>query len=294
MRKRPSRPKLTSAHAIAAIALFFALAGGAWAAKAVPKSRVGDRQLKAAPKTIKKKSAAVRGATGAAGATGATGPEGPRGEAGAAGPKGDRGATGPQGDQGEPGTRGARGEAGPQGDGGPRGERGPQGPAGEDGVDGLRGPRGERGERGPQGERGEEGPEGKAGITIRTVTRYGDEVPITPEPLGSYATCLPGEYVTGGGFDYLSPSQGLGYTVRADRASNVEEISGEEFEELEEREELGFEGEVFGRGEEKEIFVYRTPKDGAASSGWAVGLSATGKLGREAFYRAYVECALRG
>ena len=208
--------------------------------------------------------------------------------------EGRPGPTGPQGDQGEPGTRGARGEAGPQGDAGPRGERGPQGPAGEDGVDGLRGPRGERGERGPQGERGEEGPEGKVGITIRTVTRYGDEVPISPEPVGSYAACLPGEYVTGGGFDYLSPSQGLGYTVRADRASNVEEISGEEFEELEEREELGFEGEVFGRGEEKEVFVYRAPKDGTAGSGWAVSLSATGKLGREAFYRAYVECALRG
>jgi hypothetical protein len=314
-------PKLTYANVIATLALFLALGGGAYAATSIPAASVGTSQLRNGAVTgAKVRAGSLIANDFAAGQlpAGATGPEGPKGAAGSAGakgepgepgsdgPKGDTGATGSRGPQGEPGERGARGPQGNAGDEGPqgvqgkqgkegeagaRGERGAPGPEGPEGDRGERGPRGERGSRGEPGEPGEEGPAGEPGI-VRTVTRYGTTVRLTPGPLASYAICRKGELVVGGGFDFLQAPDEQTFEVRADRASTSEPISPEQIRELEEREELGAEGEVFGENEEEEFFVYRAPKDGAGSDGWAVGLSSTGKLLGRASYRAYVQCAV--
>ncbi len=187
----------TYSNVVATMALFFALAGGAWAATQLPKESVGSAQLKNGAVTPGKLSAAAKsgmtGARGEAGPQGALGPrgnEGPRGESGsdgATGPQGVRGATGAtgakgdRGEPGEPGERGitgqtgstglqgptgAKGERGEQGEIGMRGERGltgQTGAPGEPGSEGPRGPEGQRGPEGPEGKQGQEGAEGKQG-----------------------------------------------------------------------------------------------------------------------------------
>ena len=77
----------TYSNVVATLALFFALAGGAWAATQLPKESVGSTQLKNGAVTPGKLSAEAKkgftGARGEAGAQGALGPrgtEGPRGE----------------------------------------------------------------------------------------------------------------------------------------------------------------------------------------------------------------------
>jgi hypothetical protein len=77
---------------IAVLALVFAMAGGAWAAKGVIITKLS--QIKP---SVQKQLKGKRGAPGAPGAPGATGP---------AGPKGDAGAKGDQGPQGSPGANG--------------------------------------------------------------------------------------------------------------------------------------------------------------------------------------------
>jgi hypothetical protein len=292
MRKRPSRPKLTSAHAIAAIALFFALAGGAWAANVVPKGGIGHGQSQGNAATGSVTASHVRPARRRAKPKGATGATGAAGATGATGAPGGRGPAGPQGDQGEAGTRGPRGEAGPQGEPGPRGNRGPAGPAGDDGADGEPGPRGDPGQRGEIGPQGDTGPQGKPGKqgepgepgepgVTTTLVRYGPKV--TPNRTAiSYAGCGKNEIVTGGGYEILGSTTKtrFPYVMRLDRPSIVEGLTAEELEEREleaEEEETGF-----------EEFNYPAPPEETAASGWAVGMEA---VEARVSFRAYVECA---
>jgi Collagen triple helix repeat (20 copies) len=166
----------TYSNAVATLALFFALAGGAWAATQLPKESVGTAQLKNGAVTpvklsaeAKKGSAGARGQAGPQGALGPRGSEGPRGEngaEGATGPQGIRGATGANGatgQRGEPGEEGARGERGERGLTGDRGEIGATGQQGQRGNEGPIGPEGPHGAEGKQGKEGEPGPEGKQG-----------------------------------------------------------------------------------------------------------------------------------
>jgi hypothetical protein len=103
------RLHLTPATAIAALALVFAMTGGAYAAgKYVITS---TKQI--SPKVLK----SLQGKAGAAGKPGATGAAGPAGPAGA-------GTAGPQGAPGTPGTVGKEGSAGKEGKQGPPGTTG--------------------------------------------------------------------------------------------------------------------------------------------------------------------------
>jgi Collagen triple helix repeat (20 copies) len=201
----------TYSNVVATLALFFALAGGAWAATQLPKESVGSTQLaKGAVTPAKLSDQAKKGFTGArgeAGAQGALGPrgnEGPRGEngaAGATGPQGIRGATGATGAtgvRGEPGETGARGLTGLTGAIGATGPKGEQGEPGERGFRGERGGRGEQGEPGPQGEPGAKGEQGPAGPSDAYVA-IGDGEPlevVNPLPGVPLELALPpGEYV---------------------------------------------------------------------------------------------------
>jgi hypothetical protein len=194
----------TYSNVVATLALFFALAGGAWAATQLPKESVGSTQLaKGAVTPAKLSDQAKKGFTGArgeAGAQGALGPrgnEGPRGEngaAGATGPQGIRGATGATGatgSRGEPGevgdrgltgqtgqtgTPGAPGAPGIQGD---KGDTGAQGEKGEPGAPGAKGEQGEPGDRGFRGERGGEGEQGEPGLQGKPGER-GEQGPAGP------------------------------------------------------------------------------------------------------------------
>lgn len=160
----------TYSNVVATLALFFAIAGGAWAATQLPKESVGSTQLAKGAVTPEKLSAqAKKGFTGAAGPQGALGPrgnEGQRGEngaAGATGPQGIRGATGATGltgSRGELGEHGLRGEPGIQGD---QGLQGIQGIPGETGPPGAPGQPGQQGDPGVQGDQGEKGDPGEAG-----------------------------------------------------------------------------------------------------------------------------------
>jgi hypothetical protein len=88
--RRPS-----SAMIVALIALFVALAGGAYAATKLPANSVGPAQLKTGAVTPTKLSPAAKtilSKPGPKGESGARGPEGPRGDSG---PMGDTGAAGP-------------------------------------------------------------------------------------------------------------------------------------------------------------------------------------------------------
>jgi Collagen triple helix repeat (20 copies) len=168
----------TYSNVVATLALFFALAGGAWAATQLPKESVGSTQLAKGAVTPAKLSAQAKkgftGAPGEAGPQGALGPrgnDGQRGEngaAGATGPQGIRGATGATGAtgaRGEVGERGLRGEIGAQGDQGPQGIPGETGPPGGPGKQGEPGIQGDPGQQGEKGDPGEPGAEGKPGPT---------------------------------------------------------------------------------------------------------------------------------
>jgi hypothetical protein len=168
----------TYSNVVATLALFFALAGGAWAATQLPKESVGSTQLAKGAVTPEKLSAqAKKGFTGAAGPQGALGPrgnDGQRGEngaAGATGPQGIRGATGANGatgSRGELGEHGLRGELGIQGDQGIPGVQGPPGNPGQQGDPGIQGEPGEKGDQGIQGEQGEKGDRGEPGAEGKT------------------------------------------------------------------------------------------------------------------------------
>src|SRR6201996_909465 len=122
----------TYSNIVATLALFFALAGGAWAATQLPKESVGSTQLKDGAVTPGKLSAqAKKSFTGARGEAGAQGALGPRGTEGQRGENGAVGATGMQGLRGATGATGAAGPRGEAGEIGLRGERGERGLEGE-------------------------------------------------------------------------------------------------------------------------------------------------------------------
>jgi hypothetical protein len=169
----------TYSNVVATLALFFALAGGAWAATQLPKESVGSTQLAKGAVTPEKLSAqAKNGFTGPAGPQGALGPRGNEGQRGdngamgATGPQGIRGATGANGatgSRGELGERGVRGEIGAQGDQGSQGVQGipgltgPAGAPGQQGDPGIQGDPGQQGEKGDPGDPGEPGQPGQPG-----------------------------------------------------------------------------------------------------------------------------------
>ena len=125
-------------------------------------------------------------------------------------------------------------------------------------------PRGERGERGERGPAGEPGPQGAPGATD-AVIRYGTEgKPKQGEDGESYAACLPGEAVTGGGFEFLQEGpESFEYRVLADRPSG-EEASDDGIE-------------------------YPTPADGAAARGWVAAID--NETSGTFYFRAYAVCA---
>jgi hypothetical protein len=155
----------TYSNVVATLALFFALAGGAWAATQLPKESVGSTELaKGAVTPAKLSDQAKKGFTGARGEAGPQGALGPRGNEGQRGENGAAGATGPQGIRGATGTTGATGSRGEPGETGLRGERGERGPTGEHGEKGDAGQQGQRGMEGPPGPEGDPGPEGPQGL----------------------------------------------------------------------------------------------------------------------------------
>jgi hypothetical protein len=123
---------------------------------------------------------------------------------------------------------------------------------------------GATGPRGPAGETGPTGPAGAANI----VTRYGPDVSLPDGSASfSYAACLTGETVTGGGYDFpggrpngTSPTQ---YFVSADRPSIMQQ---------------GALGPVFP-----------PPADGTAPTGWVTFVE--NDTGGTFDFRTYVMCA---
>jgi len=140
LRRRVSVP-----GAISMIALFFAMSGGAFAAKYMISS---TNQI--SPKVLKK----LKGATGPAGVTGAAGVSGQKGATGQAGPTGATGSigvTGPTGAPGTNGTNGATGATGAPGTNGTNGATGATGATGAAGTNGTNGTNGATGATGPAG-----------------------------------------------------------------------------------------------------------------------------------------------
>ncbi len=114
-----SRVRFTPATGIAALALVFAMSGGAWAA---------GKYLITSTKQIKP--SVLASLKGAAGKAGKAGPAGALGPAGAQGPAGPGGAQGAKGENGVNGKEGAQGKEGPAGKEGPKGATGATGPEG--------------------------------------------------------------------------------------------------------------------------------------------------------------------
>lgn len=93
---RRVRDRLTYANVIATTALFIALGGTAWAATALPRNSVGDRQIRTGAvrsSEVRDRSLQLRDISRRARAAlrGARGPAGPPGPAGGAGPGGAAG-----------------------------------------------------------------------------------------------------------------------------------------------------------------------------------------------------------
>ncbi len=149
----------TYSNVVATLALFFALAGGAWAATQLPKESVGSTQLaKGAVTPVKLSEQAKKGFTGARGEAGPQGALGPRGNEGPRGENGAAGATGPQGIRGATGATGATGSRGEMGE---RGlERRNRHPRRTQGIPGVQGPPGNPGQQGNPGIQGVPGVQG--------------------------------------------------------------------------------------------------------------------------------------
>ncbi|HEV7483620.1 MAG TPA: hypothetical protein VGO13_11035 [Solirubrobacterales bacterium] len=121
------------------------------------------------------------------------------------------------------------------------------------------------GERGPVGERGPQGVAGAPGATS-VVTRYGYEgKPKEDETGQSFASCLPGETVTGGGFEIFGEPEEVEY-------------------------ELLSSGPTAGEANVESDVVYTPPEDGSPATGWRV-LIDNGEPSDTVFFRAYVMCA---
>jgi hypothetical protein len=122
--------------------------------------------------------------------------------------------------------------------------------------------RGPMGERGPAGERGQQGAPGATDVVVR----YGTESKPKQNEVGdSVASCLPGEALTGGGFDLLSEPEEHVIDVEAS-------------------------GPIAGEAEVEGEVVYLPPSDGAPASAWHVKI-ANGEPSDTVFFRAYAICA---
>jgi hypothetical protein len=131
------RKRLNVTNVALALALVFAMTGGAYAAKRVlitSKSQISPKVLKELQ--------------GKAGPAGTQGPAGPAGPAGAAGAKGDSGSPGAKGEKGDTGEKGEKGEKGVNGS---AGTTGPKGATGLEGSEGPPGAKGLTGTTGPEG-----------------------------------------------------------------------------------------------------------------------------------------------
>jgi hypothetical protein len=157
--------RITPAMVIALIALFFALAGGAFAAQHY--IITSTKQIKPSVRAALKGQQGTRGATGATGATGDTGPMGPRG------------------------LQGIPGEAAAKGDTGPMGPQGPQGSKGDKGADST--------VPGPKGDTGAPGAPGVSGYQI-VKHRMSYDIPWTSEVHSTLAECPEGKKVLSGGY----------------------------------------------------------------------------------------------
>jgi hypothetical protein len=121
------------------------------------------------------------------------------------------------------------------------------------------------GERGPVGERGPQGVAGAPGATS-VVTRYGEEgKPKQGESGQSLASCLPGETVTGGGFEIFGEPEEAEYDLLSS-------------------------GPTAGEAEVEGNVVYTPPDNGSPATGWRV-LIDNGEPSDTVFFRAYVMCA---
>jgi len=151
------RSRVTPSTVIAALALVFAITGGAYAAKRY----LITSKAQISPKVLEQLQARA-GATGPAGSTGPVGPAGARGETG---PRGEKGAVGSPGADGRDGTNGESvtnqefvGEAGECTEGGTELKVGTGAPTYLcDGEEGTNGTNGKNGATGPQGPTGPEG-----------------------------------------------------------------------------------------------------------------------------------------
>ena len=127
------------------------------------------------------------------------------------------------------GPTGPQGSQGPQGNQGSAGSTGPQGPQGNQGPAGSTGPQGPQGNPGPTGSTGPQGPSGLSDI----------EMVFNTSPLASDAfvaillPCPAGKQVISGGFDVMSPGNGVieivtsapynfGWHVRARASANFQ------------------------------------------------------------------------
>jgi hypothetical protein len=128
----PLRNRFGIPGVISIVALVFAMAGGAFAAKGINSGG----------------SKATASASGKKGARGPRGPRGKQGPAGPAGPQGPAGAKGDTGAAGANGTNGKDGAVGPAGKTGATGATGPAGPPGPAGATGATGATGAPGETG--------------------------------------------------------------------------------------------------------------------------------------------------
>ena len=135
------RRRVTYANVAMTVALVFAMAGGAYAAK----KYVITSRKQISPKVL-------RTLTGKAGTRGPAGPAGPAGTAGSTGTAGPAGTAGPKG---ENGKEGKEGKAGATGATGPQGGTGATGPQGATGATGATGPTGLTGATGATGSQGE-------------------------------------------------------------------------------------------------------------------------------------------
>jgi hypothetical protein len=158
-------------------------------------------------------------------------------------------------------SKGPTGPSGPQGKEGSAG-KGAEGSAGKSGATGAEGPAGKVGATGQEGPTGKEGAPGATKI----VTRYG---PIAELEKGasfeSYAACLAGEGVTGGGYDFTerTPSS-AGFRLAAARPSIA----------------------VVGLAM---VLDYPPPENGGVATGWVVKME--NDTDPTFDFRAYVQCA---
>jgi hypothetical protein len=141
-----------------------------------------------------------------------------------------------------------------------KGDKGATGPAGLQGKEGPadKAAEGPAGKEGPPGKDGVAGKNGAPGAT-KIVTRYGPEIALAPERANrSYAACLAGEAVTGGGYAFPGLLPLGAVRMFEDRAATSGTFNP-------------------------------APENGEAASGWVVDIENT--TTQTFNFQAYVQCA---